>query len=80
MDALKIYNSVFCKTFGVNEDALNEDFTFKAVPIWDSVAHLTLISNLEDAFDVMFEADDILHYESYLNGMEILKKYGIKFS
>ena len=40
---------------GVNEEVLNEKFTFKDVPQWDSVAHLSLISELEEAFDVMFE-------------------------
>lgn len=79
MDALKEYNKVFCETFGVTEDALNEGFTFRDVPAWDSVAHLSLISALEDAFDVMFDVEDILHYGSYLNGIEILKRYGVEF-
>ena len=50
---------------------------FKNVSKWDSVAHLSLISELEDAFDVMFDSEDILHYESYENGKRILEKYGI---
>ncbi len=79
MDNLKEYNRIFCETFGVTEDVLNEGFTFREIPMWDSVAHLTLISNLEDAFDIMFDADDILHYGSYLNGIEILKRYGVAF-
>ena len=62
---------------GTDETALNENFTFKDVPQWDSVAHLSLISELEEAFDVMLEADDILHYGSYENGKKILEKYGI---
>jgi acyl carrier protein len=48
------------------------------VPQWDSVAHLSLISELEDAFDVMLDADDILHYGSYEHGKEILKRYGVE--
>lgn len=79
MNSLKEYNRVFCETFGVSESALNEAFTFQDVQDWDSVAHLSLISNLEDTFDIMFDAEDILHYGSYLNGIEILKKYGVVF-
>ena len=79
MNALEKYNSVFCETFCISEDVLNESFTFKDVAIWDSVSHLSLISSLEDAFDVMFDADDILHFGSYLNGIEILKRYGVEF-
>ena len=73
------YRQVFVTVFGVDERALNEGFTFKDVEAWDSLSHLTLISELEDAFDVMFETDDILHFGGFLNGMEILKNYGVEF-
>lgn len=77
-EALKKYNQAFCESLGVSEDVLGEDFTFKDVDCWDSVAHLSLISNLEDTFDIMFDAEDILHYESYENGKKLLKKYGVE--
>lgn len=77
MTNLEKYNRIFMEVLGVNEAVLGEAFTFKAVPQWDSVAHLSLISELEDAFDVMFESEDILHYGSYENGKSILTKYGI---
>lgn len=76
----KKYNQIFCETFNVPENMLNEKFTFRGIDAWDSIAHFQLISNLEDAFDIMFDTNDILHYESYLNGIEILKKYGVEFS
>lgn len=79
MDNLKKYKGVFCRVLNVGENVLNEKFTFKEVPQWDSVAHLSLISELEDEFDVLFESEDILHYGSYLNGIEILKRYGVDF-
>lgn len=78
MTNLEKYNQVFKNVFGVTNNQLNEKFTFKDVPQWDSVAHLSLISELEDAFDVMFESEDILHYGSYENGKKILKKMGIE--
>lgn len=79
MSNLEKYRDVFIRTFNVNGEILNENFTFKDVDAWDSVAHLSLISELEDEFDIMFDAEDILHYGSYLNGIEILKKYGVEF-
>ena len=79
MDHLKQYKDVFCRVLNVSEDALKTNFTFKTIPQWDSVAHLSLITELEDEFDVLFESEDILHYGSYLNGIEILKKYGVEF-
>ena len=78
MTNLEKYKRVFMNILGVNEAALNDSFTFKDVPQWDSVAHLSLIDELEETFDVMFESEDILHYGSYENGKTILKKYGIQ--
>lgn len=79
MNNLQKYQNVFVNVFNVNASELNENFTFKGVQRWDSVAHLSLITELEDTFDVMFDSEDILHYGSYLNGIEILKRYGVEF-
>ncbi len=73
------YQGIFISVFNVDADTLNDAFNFKDVEKWDSLTHLTLISELEVAFDVMFETDDILHFGGYENGMTILAKYGIEF-
>lgn len=80
MTNLEKYNKVFMDVFDVKESALDESFSFKNVPQWDSVAHLSLISELEDMFDVLFDSNDILHYESYENGKRILERMGISFN
>ena len=79
MNNLEQYKKVFVEIFDVEEQILDEIFTFKGIEIWDSLTHLNLITTLEETFDVMFDTEDILHYGSYLNGIEILKKYGVNF-
>lgn len=79
MTNLEKYQKIFCELFDINVDSLDEEFTFANIEKWDSLAHLSLISELEDAFDVMFETDDILHFGGFYNGIEILKRYGIEF-
>lgn len=73
------YAEIFCNVFGVGKEDLNGEFTFKNIDEWDSLTHLTLISELEDVFDVMFETDDILHFGGYENGLKILARYGVVF-
>lgn len=80
MNKKNLYIKVFKEIFEVEEEALNEDFTFEKVSKWDSLTHLSLITALEDSFDVMFETEDILHFGGFLNGMKILEKYGVDFS
>ena len=41
---------------------------------------MNLIANLEEAFDIMMETDDIIDLSSYEKGIEILKeKYDVSF-
>ena len=79
MNPKEQYIRVFTDLFGVDEAELNESFTFQNVDAWDSMTHLTLISELEATFDVLFETEDILHFGGFLNGMKILAGYGVDF-
>lgn len=75
----KKYNDIFISVFDIKESELDESFNFKDIKKWDSLAHMTLIGELEEAFDVLFETEDILHFGGYENGKEILKRYGVEF-
>ena len=78
MDNRKKYQEVFQNVFGVDETDLNEDFTSDQVAGWDSVTQMTLITELEDAFGIMMDTDDIFEFRSNHNGMRILKKYQVE--
>lgn len=72
------YNNVFVENLDVTEEQL-ANLKYQDVPTWDSVGHMGLVSELEDAFDIQFETDDIVDFNSYAKGMEILAKYGVEF-
>lgn len=72
------YNELFMGVFGVQLETLNEEFTILNVDNWDSIAHMELISRIEDEFEIMLETDDIINFSSYKTGIEILKKYDIE--
>ena len=79
MTNLEKYNQVFTEVFAVNEDQLNADFDNQHVEGWDSVRQLSLTTAMEDAFDIMLDADDIIDFNSYEKGKAILGKYEITF-
>lgn len=79
MTNIEKYKNIFIRVFDVREDSLNESFTFADTEKWDSLGHITLISELENEFDVMFDTEDILSFGSFENGMKILKKYRVSF-
>ena len=75
---LEKYNQIFIDLFDVSEAQLNETFTFGKAPGWDSYAHMELIAQIEDTFEIMLETEDITHFGGYENGKRILAKYGIE--
>jgi acyl carrier protein len=80
MSNLEKYNKAFMETFEITEDQL-AGLKYQDIEAWDSVGHMTLIAELEDAFGIMMDTDDIIDFSSYEKGMEILSKpeYGVAF-
>ena len=64
--------------FSVEETALNNEFNNCNVEGWDSVRQLSLTSSVEDEFDIMLDAEDILDFTSYERAKQILAKYEIE--
>jgi len=80
MDNLEIYDGIFMDVFSVKKSALNSDFKKETVESWDSIHQLSLMTGIEDAFDIMFDTEDALGLISYEGGIELLKtKYDIAF-
>ncbi len=77
MTNLEKYNQIFSEVFGVDISKLGVDFNSQNVDGWDSVRQLSLTASMEDAFDIMLDAEDIIDFNSYENGKSILAKYEI---
>ena len=78
MTNLEKLNKVFCEVFSVDESALNSEFNNFNVEGWDSVRQLSLTTAVEDEFDIMLDAEDILEFTSYDNAKKVLAKYEIE--
>ena len=70
------YNNAFIESLDVTVEQL-AGLKYQDVPTWDSVGHMGLISELEDAFDIQMESDDIVDFNSYEKGIELLAKYDV---
>jgi acyl carrier protein len=78
MKNMEKYTQVFVEMFGKSADEV-KNLHYQDIIEWDSVGHMTLMSTLEDTFDIMMETDDIIDFDSYKKGIEILKKYNVDF-
>jgi len=78
MTNIEKLNKIFCDVFSTDEAALNENFNNCNVEGWDSVRQLSLTTAVEDEFDIMLDAEDILEFTSYDNAKKVLAKYDIE--
>ena len=77
MENLEKYNNAFVQVFGAKVENLNDSYGKDTVDEWDSVHQLGLIAELEEAFDIMFDPEDIMEMTSYAKGKELLSKYDV---
>ena len=80
MTNLEKYNNAFIETFEITEDKL-PGLKYQDIEAWDSVGHMSLVAKLEEELDIEMDTDDIIDFNSYEKGKEILAKeeYGVKF-
>ena len=71
------YDQAFITAFSIDETVLGADLEYESIQEWDSIGHMALIAELEDAFEISMEMDDIIDFSSYNKGKEILKNYEI---
>ena len=46
MSNLEAYKSAFVEGLGIDESKVEETLKYNDIPEWDSIGHMTLISNL----------------------------------
>ena len=73
------YDQVFMESFSIDKSVLGDNLEYNTIPEWDSVGHMGLMAELEEAFDIMMEMDDIIDFSSYKKGFELIAKYGVEF-
>jgi acyl carrier protein len=71
------YIEIFIKSFSIDKKKFNEKIKYNDIPEWDSIGHMTLMSDLENGFDISIDTDDIIEFSSFKKGIQILKKYKI---
>ena len=74
---LKIYQEAFIEAFELDEDAKLDDLQYQSIEEWDSIGHMSLMAELETGFDITIKTEDLIQFESYKQGVEILARYKV---
>ncbi|NHJ46851.1 MAG: acyl carrier protein [Asgard group archaeon] len=72
----KIYD-IINKTLLIEKDKINDSLSMNDVEEWDSMAHLIIVSEIEQTFEIILEDDDIPEMTSVANILTTLGKYEV---
>ncbi len=75
MTATTTLVNAFTTALEISSSEVNETLEYNSHKQWDSTAHMILIAQLENDFDIMFDIDDIIDMSSFNKAKEILVKY-----
>jgi acyl carrier protein len=73
----KKLKEILAKVLLIDESQISDGMSRKTVKEWDSMAHLMLVSELESAFEVTMDDDDIMEIQTVADIKKTLQKLGI---
>jgi acyl carrier protein len=79
MTANEAIYTAFSEALNIPLDSVNDNLKYNSIPEWDSVAHMVLISVIEEKFDVMLDTNEILDMSSVAQAKVILENHGVVF-
>lgn len=74
LDQLK---NAFVAALGIGSDANFDALAYGVTPGWDSVAHMNLVAEIENTFNVMLSTEDVIDMSSFSKAKEIVAKQGV---
>jgi len=68
---------LFAQIFDFSTENNCTDISMENVDKWDSLTHMELIVNIEEAFDVKFEPEEMIKMVTYHEIIGLLKEKGV---
>lgn len=67
----------FASALNIDESIIVDELKYQEIPEWDSISHMILITEIESAFDISIDTDDVIDMSSVAKAKEIVQKYGV---
>ncbi len=62
---------------GFSPDLPTDQWLYRQIPQWNSMAHMILVQEIENGFNVMLSTDEVIALSSYQKALAILSDHGI---
>ena len=73
METLEKVIEIVATACDVDKSEVTENSMVGDFPAWDSVGHLSILSNVEEAFDISFEPEEMMELEDVKDIAEAVK-------
>jgi len=70
---------IFASSLGISQSQISDSLEYNTIKEWNSLAHMALVSAIENEFELMLDTDDIINMSSVGKAKTILNKYGVEF-
>jgi acyl carrier protein len=80
MSNINRLQETFASALNIPLEKVDGNLVYQAVPEWDSISHLMLISELEESFGVSISTEDIPEINSVDAARAVLEKYNVSFN
>jgi acyl carrier protein len=77
MTGLDRLKAAFVEALGIPADSNFDALVYAVTQGWDSVAHMNLVAEIENSFDIMFPTEDVINMNSFIKAKEIVTKLGV---
>lgn len=66
---------IFAGSLNLKPNEVTDELTYNTIHQWDSVAHMALIAAIEEGFDIMIDAEDVIEMSSFAKAKEIVSRH-----
>ncbi|MFC4930059.1 acyl carrier protein [Massilia sp. GCM10023247] len=66
---------IFSQSLDIKITDVVDSLRYGETPQWDSIAHMALIAAIEEGFDIMIDAEDVIDMSSFEKAKSIVAKY-----
>lgn len=73
-EILERVNEIFVEVFDDDSIVITEETTADDIEDWDSLMHITLISEIENEFDFKFQMKDVVGMENVGEMLDIIEE------
>jgi acyl carrier protein len=70
----------FKQAIGLPDDTDFSTVVYGVTNNWDSVAHMQLIAEIENSFDIMLSTEQVIAMSSFEKAKQLIASHGIEFT